>query len=366
MKSGWIWLPKWSQEKETQETFVFFRKNMELLEVPESFRIRISADSRYKLYINGQFCEAGPSKGNDRLWFYDEVETAPYLKKGSNDWMVVVLHYTVSAKPGNHSIFRTATPGLYLESCQKDEAGQPVFCTDESWKAKELSDIQIVSENPFFAPLQIYEAVTATEGNWTWRRKDTEAEKDCGELENGWMNAWECEAEALTEVLRREKLAERTIPFLKKIPRKFKGISKVLTSQFEKKQWEGFLAGENALEIPAHSQVCVDVDAGELMTGYLFLKMMGGQGAKITLLQSESYVMSASEKPDGYGDLPIKKDRADAEHGFLTGYVDTYQVCGEGTGGRPEIYEPFWFRTFRYIQIKITTGEEPLTLQEFT
>ena len=37
-----------------------------------------------------------------------------------------------------------------------------------------------------------------------------------------------------------------------------------------------------------------------------------------------------------------------------------------GTKESPEVYEPFWFRTFRFIRFEMKTYEEPLVLRNFT
>ena len=82
---------------------------------PESLKLQISADSRYKLYVNGKLAELGPSKGDRQLWYLDEVELVPYLQPGENVLAVEVLRYPLEYRKGSHSIFRTETPGLYVK-----------------------------------------------------------------------------------------------------------------------------------------------------------------------------------------------------------------------------------------------------------
>lgn len=43
---------------------VYFRKNINLTTDKNHGQLNISADSRYKLYINGQLVEVGPLKGD--------------------------------------------------------------------------------------------------------------------------------------------------------------------------------------------------------------------------------------------------------------------------------------------------------------
>lgn len=55
---------------------MLFRRTFYFDEVPETARLMVSADSRYKLYANGRFVEAGPCKGDSEVWYYDALELA--------------------------------------------------------------------------------------------------------------------------------------------------------------------------------------------------------------------------------------------------------------------------------------------------
>ncbi len=66
---------------------------------------------------------------------------------------------------------------------------------------------------------------------------------------------------------------------------------------------------------------------------------------------AESYFLS-----DEKGHLR-KEVRDDWEHGFLYGHSDLYRMREGG-----QVYEPFWFRTFRFIRLEITTGDTPAAI----
>ena len=76
--------------------------------------ICISADSRYKLYINDRLAEVGPSKGDSQIWFQDEIDIRSYLKSGDNVIAVEVLRFPVNPFGGNQSAMVTSFPGLYF------------------------------------------------------------------------------------------------------------------------------------------------------------------------------------------------------------------------------------------------------------
>ena len=65
--TNWIWTPDWSMEDDHEARIVYFRKEIDVdaRKKPERREIRITADSRYKLYVNGSFLRDGPQKALD-------------------------------------------------------------------------------------------------------------------------------------------------------------------------------------------------------------------------------------------------------------------------------------------------------------
>lgn len=58
--TNWIWVPGWSLTDDSECRIAYFRKEFLIQEVPPEYTIRISADSCYKLYVNGHFAQKGP------------------------------------------------------------------------------------------------------------------------------------------------------------------------------------------------------------------------------------------------------------------------------------------------------------------
>lgn len=331
-----------------------FRKEFIVSEPVESCRIRISADSRYKLYVNGRLAEIGPSKGDRQVWFYDEVEIAPFLRPGENVIAAQVLRYPMLHSKGNHGIFRTEMPGLYVKE-QQGKENMLGISGDPSWKCSMEEGFQIISESPYFAPLQILEERSGSAADAGW--------KEPGYQDGGWPDVFVYREPAVSKAVSPGNLQERTIPYMRKEMRRFTGLVCIRQSEVSKEDWEHMLSGDGHVILAPHSRTEVEINAGELNTGFLSLRMQMGAGSTVKVLTSEGYVQIDEEK--GPMRLPRKGDRCDWENGQLHGFTDTYHVAGYGKDGQEEAYEPFWFRTFRFIRLEITAGGKPLCLTGF-
>ena len=347
--SGWIWTDDYDAADAAAPKLVYFRKVIDLDPQPEVLRVRVSADTRYRFYVNGNFVEAGPQKGDHENWYYDTVDLAPRLKKGKNVLAACVLRYPEDPGKGNFSMIRTNMPGFYLE----EENGQ--FAADSTWKVKKRETCEITAEHPFFSPLWIYERAQGDEECDYWKEPEFD--------DSGWKNAVPYPFLAVKRAVSPGNLYARTIPPMKRMPGRFSGVSALRESACTKEEWETFLQGESTICLPAGAHEVVEITSGEEMTAYLSLAVSGGRGSGCRLLYSECYYCSDDGKdrmfPGGK-----KGDRTDAENGVLIGQEDVYTVSGYGKSERPERYEPFWFRTFRFVRLDITVGEEPLVLEK--
>ena len=78
-KEGWIWYDHYGYED--VNVFMLARKSVFLREVPAGpASINITADSRYKLYVNGEYVCCGPARGYPESCPFDTVDIGKYLK----------------------------------------------------------------------------------------------------------------------------------------------------------------------------------------------------------------------------------------------------------------------------------------------
>ena len=231
--------------------------------------------------------------------------------------------------------------------------------TDASWKCVEETSRQIIPHSewnfilgpPFLSNNERVEEALQLSG-WNLPGFD----------DSGWENAiLQFRPVKMLPMVSPWKLAPRPIPALPEIPG---GFDRVVQCQgsVTPEQWNEFVKKDTPVTIPGGQTVTVDIETASLTTAFITLECSGGLGSVVTLLYAECY-----EKDLGVDTAPFpkprsKSDRADS-NGRLYGMKDIYTV----TEGQPlHSFEPFWFRAFRYVQLHITTSEQPLTLQRFT
>ncbi len=121
-----------------------FRKTFTLTSVPERAPARITADSRYLLFVNGQEAYRGPIRSQPRRLHYDLLDLAPYLKSGENTIAVFVVYYGAA-----RSFWMPAAAGMTMgkngilvfeanlgpSTGTQDGAQDGWLVSDASWKA---------------------------------------------------------------------------------------------------------------------------------------------------------------------------------------------------------------------------------------
>jgi hypothetical protein len=158
--------------------------------------MRITADSRYSLWINGEHVGHGPVREWTAHWRYDEYDIVPYLKIGKNVVAVSVNHLGVSTFQ-----YIISEPGLLAELQLDGES----ISTDAGWKAS--ADRAFNAFSPRISCQEGYE------------------EQYDARLDDGWMNPdYDDAAWASATVLRpaldglHGSLEKRGIPYLTSEP----------------------------------------------------------------------------------------------------------------------------------------------------
>ena len=369
--SNWIWICNWENRNQKVPLIVYFRKRFWIKEdnacacpakekayLRDVYNLKISANCRYKLYINGVFVQEGPQKGTAEQAYVDPAEIREYLLPGENIAAVEVLYYPETGSGRNDSLYYSPYPCLFIEDLSEEKQ----LDGKNGWKAYPADHIQVTGEPFIPAPIHGSEQATGRMELLGWKK--------AGYEDSWWQDACPYSWLETTKPIAPFDLKKRTIPPMRHETCTFREVvcvreSAAQTAESLKEQWEYLFRGERPVEIPANTTQIVELSAGEEMCGYPTISFAGGKDAEIEILYSEGYAIPqpGPESPGDAYPLPsVKKDRTDWKNGTLLGTVDHYQVGGYGTKELPEEYTPFLFRTFRFIRVRVTTKDQGMSL----
>jgi alpha-L-rhamnosidase len=102
--ANWIWAapiptaraglaPAGIPRRETWNRFCFLRRAFDLESVPAEVPARVTADSRFVLYVNGVEVARGPARSIPARLAWSEIDLAPHLKTGRNVVAALVRFY---------------------------------------------------------------------------------------------------------------------------------------------------------------------------------------------------------------------------------------------------------------------------------
>ena len=119
----------------------------------------------------------------------------------------------------------------------------------------------------------------------------------------------------------------------------------------------GFPATKASITIPANTHASFLLDQSFYTNAYPELDFSKGKDAGISLTYAEALF---TEKPDGPGKTFKKGNRNEVEGKIISGRKDSII----SNGNNNQYYSTLNWRTFRYIEVNITTKDEPLILQD--
>jgi alpha-L-rhamnosidase len=348
------------------DSFIVFhaRRSFDLAAVPPRFVVHVSADNRYRLYVNGVQVSSGPQRSDVTHWRYETLDLSPHLRAGRNVIAALVWNWGVARPVAQHS-HRT---GFLLQGNGPVEAA--LVNTGIGWK---------LLRDPAYAPIVI---TTASMGNyyaaapgdsidasrypWGWERT--------GYVDDAWLivsppvrrsdaaplTAFDgASGEALVGRVKRRaippgeygevsgwQLEPRSIPPMEEKEQRLARVRRSTGVETD----GAFLRGSGDLVIPARTKAVLLLDQSHTTNAYPVLETSGGAGSTVRLTYAEALVDSAGHKGN----------RNDIEGRMVRGVRDAFLPDG---GARRRFTTLYW-RSFRYIQMDITTADEPLRVHD--
>jgi alpha-L-rhamnosidase len=346
-----VWEAQWIDAGPgiTADSFgrVFYLRRVFATQDPNKFRrVYVSADSKYKLWVNGIPAGRGPARFDPVHQMYDTLDLSSLVRPGTNVIAAEVIYWGQGEPSRGGPIFQvSARPAFVFESTE--------IKSDKSWKAL----VSPGQEAPDWD--SIFKGAGYFAGNWLEKVDARKLPADWQSLEfddRQWNNARAItRAEIWGEGDTRApwKLVARTILPMEERPPVAANVIQTGVVKDTKDtppfsfEVQPAATKELPITIPADGKIhYVVFDAGKLVTAYPRLELEGGEAASVEIMYSEApSVKFAKARRDILGDKRVE------------GYNDTYI-----TRAGHQVYEPFLHRCFWYVRVAVKTPT-PLTIR---
>lgn len=287
-----------------------YRRTFRLDKLSAAAPARVTADSRYVLWVNGHEVGRGPARSQPYRMRYDSYDLAPYLTVGMNVVAVLVTYYGAPT-----TFWQPAAANANTQAALVFEAeiGDTVIASDDRWKVN-TSDAwtRAAGDNAedISIPVEVFDARLLPE---TWRTSDFD--------DSGWVGATPVRA---THMGAMGESRPPVYPFGRLLPR---GISQlcgeVVTprsfldlSQRPRPKWEGehpvtrikqVLAQPGAQAqntslpaafcVPADGVQHLEVDFGRIVAGFVEVGIDAPSGTSVELHYREKRHADGAEGP---------------------------------------------------------------------
>lgn len=312
---------------------LYFRKSFSLGAIPQHFMVNVSADTRYELHVNGKRVSAGPALADVHHWRYEVCDLAPFLHPGTNVIAAIVWNFGTSAAVAQMS----SQTGFLLAA---EDGGNAAINTGDSWQVRhEKGRILLHERSDGYYAAGPPEKMDGRLMDWDW---------DAASAEGDWVQAASLGNAAPTGAQNSPTpwiLVKDELPAMQYSAESAGHVVRV-SGMAETSPDTSML--EKPVTIPAHAEVKILLDRGVLTTAFPSYQLSGGKDASLTATYAEALY-------DAHGN---KGNRNEVAGRHIQGVTD--EIIADGAA---RTYRTLWWRTWRYLQLYVKTGEQPLTIE---
>ncbi len=334
-----------------RDPFVFhFRKVLDLPQKPTHFLVQVSADNQFLLHVNQQRVGTGPARGDLAHWRFETYDLAPFLHVGKN--LIAATVWGFGTRSAYAQISDRAGFLLHGES-ESERAAD----TNETWQVEEEKGLQAPIPSPDVADFngaEPGERIDAQSFDWLWD-SDPASNAQTQSRATSWKNALPIDNAVprggQMQSTNWQLVPDSLPPMTMELVSAGKPVRAIQLSGPDAEPAD-FARGfpDQSFSVPPHSKVSVLLDVGHLTTGYPELTVTGGSGATIRLTYAEALI----------DDKDQKGNRNEIAGKHIAGLSDEFFPDGSATQPTARTFMPLAWRAWRYLQLDISTADEPL------
>ncbi len=339
---------------------VFYLRKQFVTQEPHAYRrVYVSADSQYKLWVNGRPVARGPARFDPTHQVYDTLDLSTVVVPGENVLAAEVMYWGHETR-ANPYFQISARPAFLFESAE--------IRSDATWKALICGGHRCVET------LRSGAHLGATAGKWLetvdarhvpvdWQRVDfDDASWPAARALDDPTNAPSLVPQAERWGEQRDtsapwKLIPRTLPPIEeRPPEPCRPVQSGLVRDDRETPPFSFDVEPDTEPVTLPHTIPGDgethylvLDAGRLVNAYPMLRLEAAAGAVVEVMYAEAPSLNG------------QRDRRDAlADRRVEGHHDVY-ITRDGM----QTYEPLLHRTFWYVRVAVRTAE-PLTLHDLS
>lgn len=352
--ASWVDLPGRSL---TDASVALFRLQFEVAKAATA-RVHVSADNRYRLFLDGHPLGRGPERGDPLHWNFESYELD--LARGRHVLLAQTWWLGEKAPYAQMSI----RPGFILGA---EAPWTDVLSTGmASWEGCAFPGISFELSGLTWGT-GAKEQIDGGLYPWGW--------------EDGTVGEWRpvcAVAKGMAAATKNEippfwLLTPATLPPMREDPRhagRLRHLAAGAAAQpvrasahlaAEAQSWTGMLAGRGPVTVPAHTSRRAIVDLEDYCCAWPRLEVSGGKGARVRIHWAEGLFEPGKHCTDG----PLDLSRAGKGH---RNEIEGKNFVGAGDvflpdGGAHRIFSTLWWAAGRYLEVLVETADVPLTIE---
>lgn len=368
-RAAWIWA---ARDSMSGAQFVRFTLPFTWRASSGPVRFHLSADQRYQLFLDNQPISYGPDRSDLEHWPATSLEVS--LEQGMHRLTVLVWTLAMRPDPGNVEHLRDADGDLppFAPMAQTSFRGGFLFAADDdayadifntgkaAWAVEDISDALNYELARNHAYHDIGPSFIVDLGRWHREREDAGtrlifpplSDQQTGVHRDGW-------------VISPTRMPEQARALW--AGGRIRGVRPASDGPWQERSaepteaWQALLDERTPLEIEPEKAIDVLWDFDTYRCGYPVLTVGSKGTASVEVEWAESLYHW-----DGSGTLSAncaKGDRAEVAGKYWHGFGDTFTINADG-GDEALSVPGIWWRSGRYIRLRIKAGMEPVTLSK--
>lgn len=309
-------------------------------------RLHVSADNRYMLAIDGQRIGLGPERGDALNWYYESHEVRLAVGKHR---ICALSWWLGDLAPWAQCSLR---PGFLLAA--EGQLGDSVSTGIADWKVRILDGLDMVPAGPTICTGARFRIdANRFPTNWMSGLRDNlvSAVSVCAAMCAEWKNeiqpGWLLLPAMLPAMLSKH-ISLGKVRMLAHTASAYP-VDTANNNHVMIGHWQALSDGSGSITLPANTKQTVLFDLDDYACFYAQLCIDGGKDAQITIKTAEALF----NKAEG----GVKENRDKIEGMYFTGEGDIYIGNGQNI-----FMHPLWWQAGRYIELTVSTKDEPLTI----